>query len=212
MRDAKNPLQPRWKTKYGLDYALSYRPGKPHAERRLIDRVFQQIPKGTLLDIPCGNGRFSVHLASKGYLVSAADHSEPMLELAREAGRAAGLPFPIFQADVENLVLADRQFETVLCFRLFHHFPEMAIRQRVVSEICRVAEKYVAISYFSPYSFSSLKRELRKRCLGKNIKKHANSLSEMDAYFNPQGFERVHDFPLLNFIHILHVALYRRAE
>jgi ubiquinone/menaquinone biosynthesis C-methylase UbiE len=115
---------------------------------------------GSLLDIPCGSGRFSIHLARKGYAVSAADYSEYMLELTRETARATKLSFPVFKADVENLALADRQFESVLCFRIFHHFPEAAIRQRVAAEICRVAEKHVAISYFSPYSFSSLKREL----------------------------------------------------
>jgi 2-polyprenyl-3-methyl-5-hydroxy-6-metoxy-1,4-benzoquinol methylase len=204
--------QARWKTKYDMAAALSYRPGKHSAETRLIDRVFAQIPVGSLLDIPCGNGRFSIHLARKGYAVSAADYSCPMLELARAAGRDAGLPFPVFKADVENLGLAERQFESVLCFRLFHHFPEASIRRQVVAEICRVAEKYVAISYFSLYSFSSLKRELGKHFLGKKIKKHANTLSEMDGYFNAQGFGRVQDFPLLNFIHTLHVALYRRIE
>jgi ubiquinone/menaquinone biosynthesis C-methylase UbiE len=135
-----------------------------------------------------------------------------MLELAREAVCAAKLSFPVFKADVENLGLADQQFESILCFRLFHHFPEAAIRRRVVAEICRIAEKHVAISYFSPYSFSSLKRELGKRFLGRKIKKHSNALSEMDGYFNAQGFARVQDFPLLNFIHTLHIALYRRIE
>jgi hypothetical protein len=57
-----------------------------------------------------------------------------------------------------------------------------------------------------------LKRELGKRCLGRKIKKHSTALSEMDAYFDTQGFERIRDFPLLNFIHTLHVALYRRVE
>jgi 2-polyprenyl-3-methyl-5-hydroxy-6-metoxy-1,4-benzoquinol methylase len=127
--------QARWKTKYDMTAALAYHPGKHSAETCLIDRIFAQIPVGTLLDIPCGKGRFSIHLAQKGYAVSAADYSEPMLELTREAARAAGLSLPIFKADVETLELADRQFETVLCFRLFHHFPEMLIRQRVAAEI-----------------------------------------------------------------------------
>jgi ubiquinone/menaquinone biosynthesis C-methylase UbiE len=209
---ADETLPARWKTKYDMAAAFSYHPGKHSAETRLIDRVFAQIPVGSLLDIPCGSGRFSIHLVQKGYAVSAADYSESMLELTRAAARAAGLSFPVFKADVENLELADRQFEIVLCFRLFHHFPEAAIRRRVVSEICRVAEKHVAISYFSPCSFSSLKRELGKRCLGRKVKKYSTALSEMEGYFNPQGFERVQDFPLLNFIHTLHVALYRRVE
>jgi SAM-dependent methyltransferase len=203
---------PPWKTKYDAAHASAYRPGKHVAETALIDRVFDQIPVGTVLDIPCGNGRFSVHLAKKGYRVTAADYSEAMLELAHEAARTNGLVFPIIQNDVENLDFADQAFETVLCFRLFHHFPEAATRQRVVSEICRVAERYVALSWFSPCSISSLKRSLAERCLGKAKKKHSVSLTEINACFAAQGFGFVRDFPLLNIIHTLHIALYRRHD
>jgi ubiquinone/menaquinone biosynthesis C-methylase UbiE len=203
---------PPWKTKYDAIGASAYRPGKHSAETALVDRVFDRIPMGTVLDVPCGNGRFSVHLAKNGYRITAADYSEDMLELAHKAACADGLVFPVIKNDVENLDFTDQAFETVLCFRLFHHFPEAATRQRVVSEICRVAEKYVALSYFSPYSISSLKRSLAQRCLGKAKKKFSFPLTEINAYFAARGFGFVQDFPLLNIIHTLHIALYRRIH
>jgi len=202
---------PRWKIKYGMGRAFLYRPGKHDAETRLIDRVFDGIPPCTVLDIPCGNGRFSTYLAEKGYRVTAADYSESMLELTRNAASAKGLSFSVVRDDVESLGLfPDRQFETVLCFRLFHHFPEAEIRQRVVSQLCSVAKEYVALSYFSPNSVSSIKQYLEYRYCGKTPKKYPTSLFEINAYFKAHGFGLVRDFPLMNLIHTLHVALYRR--
>ncbi|MDR1228724.1 MAG: class I SAM-dependent methyltransferase [Azoarcus sp.] len=205
-------VPPPWKTKYDAANASAYRPSKHSAETALIDKVFDWIPMGTVLDVPCGNGRLSVHLAKKGYRITAVDYSDAMLELAHKAASANRLIFPVIKSDVENLDFTDQAFKTVLCFRLLHHFPEAATRQRVVSEICRVAEKYVALSYFSPYAISSLKRSLAQCCWGKTKKKHSFPLTEITAYFAAQGFGFVQDFPLLNIIHTLHIALYRRIR
>jgi SAM-dependent methyltransferase len=202
-----------YKTKYDAEKAASWRPGKPTAETRLVDRVFEGIAPGTsVLDIPCGNGRFATHLARKGYLVTAADYSNPMLDLTRKAAAAKSLSFPVVRADVESLCFSGRQFETVFCFRLFHHFPDIPTRKRVVSQLCGVASKYVAISYFSPNSISSIKRNFERRYCGKTLKKQATPLDEINDYFEEHGFGLVRDFPLWNVIYTLHVALYSKRR
>ena len=201
-----------WKTKYALTQALSYRPARHSAEMILIDKVFGHIPKGSVLDIPCGKGRFTTWLSKKAYRVTAVDYSESMCELTRMAIDNESVDALVIRGDVENLIFPDRQFRTVFCFRLFHHFPNVDIRRSAVAEICRVAEEYVAISYFSPFSFSSLKNELKRRYLNKKLKKYATPIAEVDAYFNEQEFGRVRNFPLCNFIHTLHIALYRRKQ
>jgi 2-polyprenyl-3-methyl-5-hydroxy-6-metoxy-1,4-benzoquinol methylase len=51
---------------------------------RLVDRAFALVPKThRVLDVPCGGGRVTIHLAQSGYQVSSADLSEAMLEIAR---------------------------------------------------------------------------------------------------------------------------------
>jgi len=202
-----------WKTKYDPSKAVAYRPGKHEAELGLINRVFREIPSGSVLDVPCGNGRLSVHLAKTGkYALSAADYSESMLVLASSAIKAQGIPFPVEKEDIESMSYPDRRSDTVLCFRLFHHYPDKTTRQKTVAELCRVANEYVVISYFSPFSVTSWKRRFRVLTGGKKPKKYSTPLSEVNGYFANHGFELVRDFAQLSFLHTLHVALYRRKQ
>jgi len=206
----------RGKIKYDIQTALAYKDRPPRqqvAEIALVDRVFRWVPKThRILDLPCGGGRVSVHLARNGYQVSCADHSEAMLEIARRFLRENRLECPVERQDIEALTYSNRQFDTVICFRLFHHFPTPAIRQGAVAELCRVAGSYVALSYFSPLSVTSLKRRLRAGLGGRASQKLATPRAEVEAYFRSQGFRLVKDFARSPFLHTLHLALFERAE
>ena len=95
-----------------------------------------------------------------------------------------------------------------VCFRLFHHFPNAEIRQRVVSELCRVARQFVVLSYFSPRSVTSLKRKIT----GRESHRHATPLTEVAGYFEACGFQLVKDFAQLPLLHTLHVAIFERTR
>lgn len=203
------------RVKYTPEKARAYQvraEGKERSELRLVERAFQVVPRGRVLDAPCGGGRASLLLAGLGYEMTAADLSEPMIEITREKVAKAGLKIPVEHQDLEHLTYADRHFDSILSFRLFHHFPDAEIRQRVVRELCRVAKNHVVLSYFSPYSFTSLKRKLRASRGGRKSQKHATSLSEVTMYFDACGFELVRDFGRLNWIHTLHIAVFRRKK
>jgi len=212
----RSDVRYRGKEKYDRSTALAYtdRPLKQHAaEMALIDRVFRHIPQAhRVLDLPCGGGRVAVHLARMGYQVTGADHSPAMVEIARHTLDANSLACPVDQQDIEALTYADRQFDTIVCFRLFHHFPNAEIRQKAVSELCRVAASYVALSYFSPLSLTSLRTRLRMALGGKDAQKLATPLAEVQGYFNGEGFVLVKDFARKRFVHTLHVALFARRS
>ncbi len=203
------------RVKYDEAAARKYQVRKQHkhvAEMRLIDRAFARVPKThKVLDIPCGGGRATLHLAWQGYEMAAADLSDAMLQITRENAAKESLDVEVSKQDLEKLTFPDRTFDTVLCFRLFHHFPTPTIRQRTVSELCRVARKYVALSYFSPASFTSLKRMLRARLGGKRSDKFATSLTEVQKYFAGANFELVQDFAQLPLLHTMHLALFQRV-
>lgn len=200
--------------KQALPDAQSYKQRPPHkhaAEMRLVERAFALIPDAnTVLDIPCGAGRVAILLARRGYRSTGAELGAGMIEVARAEVAAAGLDCPIEQQDVERMSYADRQFGAVICFRLFHHFPTVEVRRRVVAELCRVAGDYVALSYFSPWSLTSLKRRLRAALGGKTSRQQTTPLAEVRAYFAEQGFELVQDFAQTPLIHTLHLAVFKR--
>lgn len=205
----------RGRIKYDRATAAAYQHGRSaarqRAELRLLDRALNLVPAGdSLLDLPCGGARLSVHAARRGYRVTAADLSAAMLELARDTLRSANLSCPVHQQDIERLSYADRAFGTVLCFRLFHHFPSPEIRQRAVGELCRVAGERVLLSYFSPWSVTSLRRALRVLLGGRRSQKHATPLTDVAAAFEREGFVLVRDFAQTPLLHTLHLAVFER--
>ena len=203
------------RVKYSESKARSYqamKERKNRAELNLVARAFQLVPSGSVLDAPCGGGRVSRLLAGKGYQIRAADLSEAMRVIARKNFGLAGLEIPVDAEDVERFSYGDRSFDAAICFRLFHHFPDPAIRQRVVLELCRVTRQHVALSYFSPYSVTSLQRRWRAARGGRKSQKYATPLGEVKAYFAAAGFRLVRDFARLPWIHTLHLAVFRRAD
>ncbi len=200
------------RVKYDEKQARGYqsrKPAKHRAEMHLIDRAFTLIPKeASVLDAPCGGGRVLVHLAERGYTVTGADLSAAMVSIARENVASAGLPCVVEQQDLERLGFADRQFDAVISFRLFHHFPTASIRQQVVTELCRVARHSVALSYFSPASFTSVKRRL----LRTEKDRFATPLREVRTYFTAAGFRLVKDFAQAPLFHTLHLAVFERVD
>ena len=204
----------RGRVKYDEKTAKSYqvrKESKHLAEMRLVDRAFSLIPKShRVLDLPCGGGRVTVHLGLQGYNMSSADLSDAMLAITRENVAKNGLKGAVEKQDIEKLSYADQHFDSLISFRLFHHFPNPEIRQRAVSELCRIAKHFVAISYFSPASITLLKRNLRA-ALGKGKSdKHHTPLSEVKRYFAKAGFRFVKDFARTPLIHTLHVAVFER--
>jgi 2-polyprenyl-3-methyl-5-hydroxy-6-metoxy-1,4-benzoquinol methylase len=206
----------RGRVKYSKETSQKYqkrKPGKHRAEMRLIDKAFSHIPKThRVLDVPCGGGRVTVHLAKKGYQMSAADLSESMIEIARQAIADNKLDATIERQDVEKFALPDKSYDTIVSFRLFHHFPNPEIRQHVVSELCRVAARNVVLSYFSPKSWTSMNRKWRAARGGKKSDKHATPLPEVTGYFEKAGFRLVKNYAQLPVIHTLHVAVFEREK
>jgi ubiquinone/menaquinone biosynthesis C-methylase UbiE len=205
----------RGRTKYTEKTAREYQerpPVRHRAEMRLVERAFALVPKThRVLDVPCGGGRVTIHLAQRGYNVSSADLSEAMLAIARQKIVVAGFACPVERQDVERFTYPDRHFDTLISFRLFHHFPNADIRSRVVSELCRVARKFVVLSYFSPASVTSVKRKLRVAMGGRKSEKHPTSLAEVENYFSKTGFRLVKDFARMPLIHTLHLAVFERV-
>ena len=91
------------------------------------------------LDIGCGICANSIRLARRGYFVSAADYSEPILVQARENVSRHQLSdrINIGREDILNLSYPSNYFDLVLCWGVLMHIPDA---ERAISELARVAK------------------------------------------------------------------------
>jgi 2-polyprenyl-3-methyl-5-hydroxy-6-metoxy-1,4-benzoquinol methylase len=91
------------------------------------------------LDIGCGICANSIRLARRGYFVSAADYSEPILLEARENVSRNQLSdrISIGREDILNLSFPTDHFDLVLCWGVLMHIPDA---ERAIGELTRVTK------------------------------------------------------------------------
>jgi ubiquinone/menaquinone biosynthesis C-methylase UbiE len=91
----------------------------------------------TVLDVPCGTGRFIPFYLSRGIEVTGIDLSADMLEIASRKGRAhLGL------GDIRSLNFQNKSFDVAVCVRLTGWLNPQDLRA-ATSELLRVAGKAI---------------------------------------------------------------------
>jgi SAM-dependent methyltransferase len=89
-------------------------PEQTRAEADFLEKVLEPSAGARLLDVPCGNGRHSLELASRGYRTTGVDIAE---EFVREAQSqtASGLQAEFFLGDMQHLPWQS-EFDGAFCF------------------------------------------------------------------------------------------------
>ena len=106
----------------------------------------------TIVDLPCGTGRFTGHLARAGYQVVGSDISIEMMQQAAKlpAVQHANIAGYV-RADAEALPFAAKSVDALMSIRfLFHVDPET--RRRMLREFGRVSRRWVIADYRHKYS------------------------------------------------------------
>jgi len=112
----------------------------------------------TILDLPCGTGRFTGALARDGYQVVGSDISLEMLQKAASQSQqpaSNGRPLAIrgyVQANAEALPLRDVSLDCVVCIRFMMHVDPVS-RVRMLKEFHRVSRRWVVVDYRHKYTF-----------------------------------------------------------
>lgn len=186
------------------------KPAEAGGEDRLVERMARRIrPVTSVLDAPCGAGRFTRWFQHRVPRVTAADISPEMVRLCRDycAGQVQCV-----QADLEHLCFPDQSFELVFCFRLFHHLPTDPLRDQIVGELCRVSARYVAMSYHHWLNPTTLRRWCRHRLRGKRPNRFTNSRAHVERFFQRRGFRLVTEVVRMPLVHTLRIAVFERTE
>lgn len=85
--------------------------------RELVDAVqeaVQLLPPARILDVPCGEGRIAIELASRGFTVIGIDRSEALLAMARRAADERGVEVDFRTGDMWELPSLDG-FDAAVC-------------------------------------------------------------------------------------------------
>ncbi len=117
-------------------FAERHRPGW-HEERARLEHTLAELPPARTLDIACGTGWLTQHVAGE---IVGLDASESMLEIARER-----IPHGEFLVgDAFSLPFADSSFERLLTGHFYGHLEEDD-RVRFLEEARRVARELIVV-------------------------------------------------------------------
>lgn len=114
----------------------------------------------SILDLPCGTGRFWSLLAENDDReILACDYSQDMIDIGMQfrdpevTQRIRTLQSSAFELDLDNNVV-----DNVFCIRLLHHIGESCHRLRLLKELHRVSRSTVIISLWVDGNFKSWHR------------------------------------------------------
>ena len=129
--------------------------------------------------------------------------------MVQEARSRQQEPVAAVQADALALPFADRSIDGVVQFRFLHHLPRPAMKT-AIQEACRVARRFVVISFFHPCSLHHLQRRTKERLLGRAPRRFAVTLGNLDRLLRKHGFARTHVIAQGRFTRDLWIASYER--
>ncbi len=118
---------------------------------------------GSVLDLPCGTGRFWNLLAEKpDRKIYAADLNPPMFEAGLKL-RPASLTsrIEVFSASASSIPKPDAFVECVFSIRLLHHIEKSEDRLAILREFKRVASSTIVVSLWIDGNYRAMRQRRR---------------------------------------------------
>lgn len=171
MSNTDKPTELEFSKKYDEDHAYAY--FKKHEDgfwRKTSNWREQKIARCALeklgqpqsvLDLPCGTGRFwSVLAEQKDRKIYACDYSQDMIDTGLKY-RPANLTKRVeaFQGSAFEIPVEDNFVDTVMSIRLLHHIGDAADRLKILKEYHRVAKDSVILSLWVDGNLKSWRRK-----------------------------------------------------
>jgi len=119
----------RWQQFYSEDPKLADIPPSTCADRAA--KIFTENNCRIILDLGCGTGRDSLHLAKNGSRVIGLDAARSGLLLAQKRTTKSGSRISWIESDSRQLPFPDAFFDGVYCFGLLHEFVGETAREDV---------------------------------------------------------------------------------
>jgi len=159
----------------------------------------------TVLDVGGGHGQLASPLAALGCSVTVAGSDERCAERVINGPHGDRIGF--VAANLLDMPFRDREFDTVVSVRLISHVTDW---QKLIAELCRVADRTVIIDYptFASLNALSLLTFPLKRAIEKNTRTYTTfSNSAIRNAFAEHGFRATIHYPQFVMPMGLHRAL-----
>lgn len=162
----------------------------------------------SVLDLPCGTGRFWGMLAERSDReIYAADNSEHMLEVARQVRPPEIVDrVKTFQTSAFEIDMPDQAVDCIFCMRLLHHIGTQEHRGVMLKEFYRVTSDAVCISLWVDGNRQARRRatvEKERRAAGKKAEYQNRFViprRQIEYEFNQAGFRVAGYFDFLKYI------------
>lgn len=115
----------------------------------------------SVLDMPCGTGRFWELLAEDSQrTIHASDNSQDMIDTGlKYRPKEIVKRIQAFQGSAFDLPVEDNFVENVFCIRLIHHIGKHEDRMKLLSELHRVSSSTVIISLWVDGNYKAWRRK-----------------------------------------------------
>lgn len=177
-------------------------------EQQILEKMVAkcQLAGGSLLDVPCGYGRFMPLLTRLGVRAIGVDLDPALVRLVVQIhvpdsrGRAVC-------ASIFELPFTGNSFDGVLCVRLLHLRYSDAERLQILRELARVSCRFVLISF---YRFTAL-HGLARRWHGTPGRLRMMTLTQLRDLAGASGLQLHSLFPLLPYCHMQTFAVFTKS-
>ena len=183
-------------------------------ELKIMQKIFASIQEDTIsiLDVPCGYGRFSELLLKRSLNLTSADISLPMVLTAREYSPRSHSNHQFLVGDIKHLPLKDNSFDCIVTIRLFQHIVHSSSRFEILKELHRVTKKFVILSFYRYNLLHMVERWVR--CRIKNVNKRISMLpfAGLLRESNLVGFKVLNLFPVIRYFHAHNIILLTKIQ
>lgn len=202
------PYQGSGETVFGVDNTYDNETARLYLEKheaniwRRISNAWEQYraqialtiagdPK-SILDLPCGTGRFWELLARvpNRFLV-AADYSQDMINTALSSRPSHIVErFHVFRTSAFDIDLPDAMVDCIFSMRLLHHIKDKEARSRILNEFRRVSRDTVCISLWVDGNFQALCRHSKTNNRNtRDYTRYVIGSKQIEREFRQAGFD-----------------------
>jgi SAM-dependent methyltransferase len=184
-------------------------------ESEIIEKQLSllQAPRGQVLDAPCGYGRFTNALISRGWKPTCVDISPQMVAYTqRKAQQQKGVELRGAEASLTaDLPFAAGEFDGAICIRMLHNTLRSEDRVLVMKALGNAVSDWIVLTYYGSPILHRLQFWLRKQLHSKARQTMALvPPAEFKKEVAAAGLVLEKDIAILPGIHAQHVAVLRK--